>query len=178
MLDFYNNEYPSSDPLQLKQYNSDYETLVDALLDPNGEVTVKMAGIHALKGQKFYESLAGEAKTTWDNFTQAEKDAVLTEYYKVGDEIVEADAAAQGNAYHPSHGPSAGGDDHLANSNELEQRYEASKNNEPSDWCFPAGTPIALASGGAAPIETIAPNVLVLAFDEHGEGEGRGRGRA
>jgi len=85
-LEWYNQKYPSSDPLNLKQYNSDYKKLTtDMSSFERPQATANMAAALALRAQDFYETYAPEA---WAAATNAEKAALTSTYYNRGERVL------------------------------------------------------------------------------------------
>lgn len=95
LLDEYNQRFPSSDPLGLKKYNSDYGQLALDLDQSYNTATVKFASLMVEKGISWGQ----QNVANWDSLDALEKEAFAVYFYNVGEEFVEGrrDAAISEN---------------------------------------------------------------------------------
>lgn len=95
LLDEYNQRFPSSDPLGLKKYNSDYGQLALDLDQSYNTATVKFASLMVEKGTSWGQ----QNVANWDSLDALEKEAFAVYFYNVGEEFVEGrrDAAISEN---------------------------------------------------------------------------------
>jgi hypothetical protein len=94
MLQNYNQMFPDSDPLNLKQYNQRYDLLVRDLKDPASDATIKIAGLVAREGQDFYRKAMTPER--WAMLSEDQRAAALTQYYVAGKERMQADFQQRG----------------------------------------------------------------------------------
>jgi hypothetical protein len=94
MLQNYNQMYPDSDPMDLKQYNQRYDLLVRDLKNPDNDATVKIAGLVAREGQNFF--LNAMTPERWAALSDDERAAALTKYYAAGKERMQDDFLKHG----------------------------------------------------------------------------------
>lgn len=95
LLEEYNQRYPTSDPLDLKKYNSDYAKLALDLDQSFNTSTVKFASLMIEKGM----SWGAQNVSNWDSLDALEKEAFAVYFYNVGEDYVEGrrDAAISEN---------------------------------------------------------------------------------
>ncbi|MEM1391088.1 MAG: hypothetical protein AAGG45_08405 [Pseudomonadota bacterium] len=86
LLDEYNQRFPSSDPLGLKVYSSDYVQLASDLNNPLNTASVKFASLMVDTGM----SWGAQNVANWSSLSATEKDAFAVFYYNVGEEFIEA----------------------------------------------------------------------------------------
>jgi hypothetical protein len=84
LLNDYNDVYPDSDPLDLKQYNSDYAKLGEDLRNIMSPATVKIAGLMVKEAMVWGETHVAN----WHLLTSAEKEAFASYYYNVGQDYM------------------------------------------------------------------------------------------
>jgi len=172
LLRNYLQDNPSSDPLNLRRYENNYDLLTKYLNDIYSSTTISISGLMAREAQSFYENRASAA---WEQASQTERDALTVVYYKRGLEVMTglADAAdASGVEFRPA--ISHGGQRHTANADLIEEaRQRGLLGNNPAPRCFLAGTPILMADGQEKPIEDIRVGDMVMSFDPSAD-QGRG----
>jgi hypothetical protein len=171
-LNAYNENFPDSDPLQIKQYNRDYPKLVRDLQDKNNPLTYKIAGLVVKEAQEFFrQSIPNNG---WDALSSDQQDALIVTYYNLGADRILLNAVNAGDNYNPRVGD--GGRQHLIGKNpqliqETLEENSAIKSGAPE--CFPGFTQIALPDGTSRPISDIAVGDIILSFDPDAE-NGRG----
>lgn len=84
LLEEYNQRYPSSDPLDLKKYGSDYSQLALDLDQSYNTATVKFASLMVEKGM----SWGAQNVSNWNSLDALEKEAFAVYFYNVGEEHV------------------------------------------------------------------------------------------
>lgn len=98
LLEEYNQRYPSSDPLGLKQYSSDFSKLALDLDQSYNTATVKFASLMVEKGLTW----GAQNVSNWNSLDALEKEAFSVYFYNVGEEHVEGrrdSAIAENGAY-------------------------------------------------------------------------------
>lgn len=97
LLNEYNQRFPSSDPLDLKKYNSDYGQLALDLDQTYNTATVKFASLMAEKGISWGQ----QNIANWDSLDAIEREAFSVYFYNVGEEFVEGrrDSAISKNGF-------------------------------------------------------------------------------
>ena len=95
LLEEYNQKYQTSDPLDLKKYNSDYAKLALDLDQSFNTSTVKFASLMVEKGM----SWGAQNVSNWDSLDALEKEAFAVYFYNVGEDYVDGrrDAAISEN---------------------------------------------------------------------------------
>lgn len=116
------------DPLELRQYENNYDKLVDDILDFNQpKATMAFAGLMVAKADAFFKDKNAAA---WDRLSDDEKDALRVTYYKLGPEMLsknidrkalETDEAGVDFNYNPY---GDGGAQHLKNVDAVKQALE------------------------------------------------------
>jgi hypothetical protein len=104
LLEDYVTDYPSSDPLNLKQYVGNYDQFVADIIDPLSPATASVLGLQMKKGQEFFQTNAAE----WWNDpsrTDEEKSALLITYSNLGHDRVAKNMDEQRIAWEASHPP-------------------------------------------------------------------------
>jgi hypothetical protein len=86
LLEEYNAVYPDSDPLVLKQYNSDYNRLLSDLLNETSPTTAKFFGLMAKEADNFFttnlNTVADQAY--WNSLSPEFKEALQITYMNFG----------------------------------------------------------------------------------------------
>lgn len=162
LLNDYIIQNPNSDPLNLKQYNSDFHRLaLDLTNYVNPKASAAFAGLMIAEGVRFYET---QAPTAWASATDEQRQAYLVTYYNRGKDKMNSlalEAFANGQELRPE--AELGGDEHLQNAAKLKEVYEQTLGTPPR--CFPAGTTVMLANGCGRAIEDIQVGDCVAAFE-------------
>ncbi len=181
LLDEYNQKYQNSDPLELKQYNSDYNNLVNALSNTFNNATVKFASLMIEKGL----SWGAHNISNWDTLSGLEQEAFAVYFYNVGEEYVEdrrATAIAENGAYNVDIDNTDIAQEYLQNYSSIVERMlpgnerlsglreliASGQLNDDTGYCFLAGTQISMWDGSKKPIEDIRPDDIVTSYDENG----------
>jgi len=94
-VDLYAQAYPS---LGLQQYIDNPLALVQALVDQNSDVTIKIAGLIALQAQQFFQN-GGAPGIDWNALSADQQNALVVSYYTTGQTQIQTDV--RDNAYNP-----------------------------------------------------------------------------
>ncbi len=123
LLEKYNRDYPTSDPLGLKKYNTDpYRLRADIENAENTSATVKFWALKIKEAQDYMERHADP--DIWASRSPDFKDAVYITYGNLNPKDIDARRTASGLPYDPKPGPGdAGGDVHLENADGLSATY-------------------------------------------------------
>jgi len=165
LLEKYNQQYPNSDPLNLKQYNNDYTKLVSDLINNEKSTTVYFAGLMVQNAAQWYQKNA----SNWNTLTQDQKDALIVYFYNVGERGMNEKATQaknNGGSYKPDPNKTPIAQEYLKNLEELKKTIELY---DLTNFCFAAETPILMSDGTYKPIEQIKIGDEVMAFDGLGE---------
>ncbi|MEO0370846.1 MAG: hypothetical protein AAF231_05255, partial [Pseudomonadota bacterium] len=128
LLDEYNQKFPSSDPLGLKQYNSDYQQLALDLGRPLNSATVKFATLMVDKGMTWGQ----QNVANWESLSILEKEAFAVYFYNVGEEFMERrrdDAVAENGEYNVDIENTDIAQEYILNSDEIFSRLDPNFDN-------------------------------------------------
>jgi hypothetical protein len=90
---------PQSKALGLDKYKlTDLKAIVHDLNDYRNPLSIKIASLYILNGQKYFENKSIDG-IPWANLTKEQQDAALTAYYTVGEHAVSVDM--EKNEFHP-----------------------------------------------------------------------------
>lgn len=117
LLQDYAKQHPEGDPLELKKYLGNYDTLRDDLLKfDKPDASLAMAGLMTSKAAPFFENIDQAA---WHRLTAKQQEALGVMYYKMGPRTLEKninDRRAKLNGAAFEFNPSGdGGEQHLNN---------------------------------------------------------------
>lgn len=173
LLDNYTEQYQDSDPLNIKQYNSDYVKLISDLIDNDSTATAKFAGLMISRGANWFSSHAAN----WNELSAIDKEALLVAYYRMGEEKLHENylEANQNDPTNSSYTPTtentpiaqqylATRDEVLSVESTKNMYYRAVQTLIEKNYCFGAGTKITTPEG-TKPIEEIKAGDTVMAFD-------------
>ncbi|WP_299960839.1 hypothetical protein [uncultured Roseobacter sp.] len=155
LLGEYTQRFPSSDPLGLKKYNSDYAQLALDLDQSYNTATVKFASLMVERGISWGQ----QNVANWGSLDALEKEAFAVYFYNVGEEFVEGrrDAAILENgAYNVDIDNTDIAQEYIQNYSSILERMLPNNENlsglreliasgqldDPTNHCFAAGVPI------------------------------------
>ncbi len=179
LLNEYVQKYPNSDPLGLKQYNSNYSELASALANPLNNATVKLASLMVEKGI----SWGAQNINNWSDLDPLEQEAFAVYFYNVGEDRLEEkrDAAIQATgSYNVDIANTDIAQEYLENYSSILERMLPNNENLSGlreliasgalngDRCFLATTPILMSDGSEKSIEEIKPGDMVKSYDKEG----------
>ncbi len=180
LLNDYNEAYPNSDPLGLKQYNTDYSKLALDLDTTFNNATVKFSSLMIEKGFNWGASNVAN----WDTLSSEEQQAFSVYFYNVGEDFLNSlrdNAINENGEYNIDIANTdiaqeyllnldairAHSDPNLVNLSGLRELIASGALNE--QRCFLAGTQITMFDGTTKNIEDITPDDIVMSYDETGK---------
>lgn len=155
---YYNERYPDTDPLQLKQYNNRYDLLLQDLNDPTKDTTFRVSAALSESAVAFFNQTLGA--NAWNSLTEAERAALVTKFYAVGRLTLEDTLSLEGE-YTPNWA-GEGTDIYLFqdNAHRIKDALTGSL-----VQCFSGDTLIVAANGVEKPISEVKVGDDVLAFN-------------
>lgn len=125
LLEKYNQEFPDSDPLDLKGYNGNYDKLFLALSDSHDNTTVKFASLMVKEAYSWGSNNISD----WSSLSRDEKGAFAVYYYNVGEDnlnIKKDQAIAKNGKYSPDLKNTDIAQEYLANKDKIKAQSESS----------------------------------------------------